>query len=103
MVVRNLLVKLLDLGAHLDAQLGVEIRQRLVEQEHLRFAHDGAAHRDALPLAAGELVRLAIKQVGDVEDAGGVRRPGLISAFGNFCSRSPNDMFSYTVMCGYSA
>jgi hypothetical protein len=49
------LVQLLDLGAHLHAQLGVEVGQRLVEQEHLRVAHDGAAHGHALALAAGEL------------------------------------------------
>jgi hypothetical protein len=48
-------VQRLDLGAHLHAQLGVEIRQRLVEQEHLRIAHDGAAHGDALALAARKL------------------------------------------------
>ena len=46
-----------DLAAHLHAQLGVEVRERLVEQEHLRVAHDGAAHGDALPLAAGKLAR----------------------------------------------
>ena len=62
----------LDLGAHLHAQLGVEIGQRLVEQEHLGIAHDGAAHGDALALAAGELLRAAREQFGDVEDAGGI-------------------------------
>ena len=56
------LVQFLDLGAHLHAQLGVEIRQRLVEQEHLRVAHDGAAHGDALALAAGKLARKALEQ-----------------------------------------
>ena len=66
----HLLVHLLDLGAHLHAQLGVEVRQRLVEQEHLGIAHDGAAHGDALALAAGELLGLAVEQLGDVEDAG---------------------------------
>jgi hypothetical protein len=35
------LVQLLDLGAHAHAQLRVEVRERLVEQEHLRVAHDG--------------------------------------------------------------
>jgi hypothetical protein len=40
---RNLGVQALDLDAHLGAQLGVEVRQRLVEQEHLRIAHDAAA------------------------------------------------------------
>ena len=41
-----------DLGPHLDAQLRVEVRQRLVHQERLRLAHDRPAHRDALALAA---------------------------------------------------
>ena len=55
-------VQLLDLEAHLHAQLGVEVGQRLVEQEHRRLAHDGAAHRHALALAAGKLARLALEQ-----------------------------------------
>ena len=67
------LVQLLDLGAHLHAQLGVEVRQRLVEQEHLRIAHDGAAHGDALALAAGELARIAVEQGAEAEDLGGAR------------------------------
>ena len=66
----HLLVHALDLGAHLHAQLGVEVRERLVEQEHLRIAHDRAAHRDALALPAGQLARLALEQFLDVEDAG---------------------------------
>ena len=66
----HLLVHLLDLGAHLHPELGVEVRQRLVEQEHLGIAHDGAAHGDALALAAGELLGLAVEQLRDVEDAG---------------------------------
>ena len=64
------LVQLLDLGAHGDAELCVEVRQRLVEQEHLRVAHDGAAHGDALALAAGELARIA-REIGlQAEDVG---------------------------------
>jgi len=58
-VVAHLLVHLLDLGAHLHAQLGVEVGERLVEQEHLGIAHDGTAHSDALALAARELLGLA--------------------------------------------
>ena len=42
----------LDLGAHGHPQLGVEVGQRLVEQEHLRLAHDGTTHRHALALPA---------------------------------------------------
>src|SRR5438105_3009870 len=50
-----------DVGAHLHAQLRVEVRERLVHQEHLREADDGTPHRDPLPLAAGELSRLAVE------------------------------------------
>ena len=46
-----------DLGAHLHAQLGVEVGQRLVHQERRRLAHDGPAHGDALALAARQLRR----------------------------------------------
>ena len=45
------------IGAHRHAQLRVEVRERLVHQEGRRLADDRAAHRDALPLAAGELRR----------------------------------------------
>jgi hypothetical protein len=55
------LLQQLDFAAHIDAQLGVEVRQRFVEQERGRFAHDRAAHGDALPLAAGKLPGLAVE------------------------------------------
>ena len=47
----------LDLDAQFGAQLGVEVRQRLVEQEDAGVAHQRAADRDALALAARELGR----------------------------------------------
>ena len=64
-----------DLGAGLHAQLGVEVRQRLVHEEHLRLTHDRAAHGDALTLTTGERLRLAaevgleVEQLGGLEDA----------------------------------
>ena len=61
-------MELLNLEAHLHAKLGVEIRQRLVEQEHGRFAHDRSAHSDALALAAGKLARLALEQRAELEN-----------------------------------
>ena len=95
------LVQLLDLGAHLHAQLGVEVGQRLVEQEHLRVAHDGAAHGDALALAAGELARIAVEQRVEAEDLGGALDPLRRSRlFGAPRSLSEKPMFSATVMCG---
>ena len=52
-----------DVGAHLDAQLRVEVRERLVHQEHARHADDRAPHRDALALAAGQLAGLPLEVV----------------------------------------
>ena len=65
-------LELVDLGAHLHAQLRVEVRERLVHQEGLRLSHDRAAHRDTLPLAARERARLALEELLDLEDP---RRP----------------------------
>ena len=45
-----------DLVAQLHAHLGVERGQRLVEQQHRRLDRERAGQRDALLLAAGELV-----------------------------------------------
>src|SRR5437660_5347874 len=55
-------VLLLELDAGLHAKLGVQVRQRLIEKEGLRFADDGAPERHALSLAAGKLARLAPQQ-----------------------------------------
>ena len=67
-------VELRERGAHPDAQLRVEVRERLVHQERLRLAHDRAAHRDALALAAGELRRLAVEQLARARAARPPRR-----------------------------
>ena len=45
----------LELDPHLLAQLGVEVGQRLVEQQDLRLAHQAARKGEPLLLAAGEL------------------------------------------------
>ncbi|MNZ63644.1 hypothetical protein D3C78_817950 [compost metagenome] len=50
-----------DFGARLHAQRRIEVGKRLVEQEDIRLAHDGAADGDALALAAGKLFRLAVE------------------------------------------
>ena len=50
-----------DLVAGLHPQLGVEIGQWLVHQEHLRAAHDRAAHRHPLALSAGQILGLAVQ------------------------------------------
>ena len=61
-----------DVGPRLNAQLGVEVRQRLVHQEHAGATHDGATHGDALALSTGQGLRLALEVLGEVEQAGGL-------------------------------
>ncbi len=46
-------------GAHLVTQLGVERRQRFIEQQNARLLDQGARQSDALALAARQLVGLA--------------------------------------------
>jgi hypothetical protein len=64
-----------DLGAHLHAKFGVEVRQRLVHQEDLRMPHDRATHRDSLALAARQGPRLAVEELVEAEDLCGVVDP----------------------------
>src|SRR5581483_10339188 len=56
----ELVLKLLELEAGFLAQLAVERRQRLVEEERARTLGERPRQRYALPLAAGKLVRAAI-------------------------------------------
>ena len=51
-----------EFGAHVAAQLGVEIGQGFVHQERRRAADHRAGERHALTLAAGELPGIAIEQ-----------------------------------------
>ena len=90
-----------DLEPHLHAQRRVEVGERLVEQERLGLAHDRAADRDALALAAGELARLAIQIVGQVE-----RRRRLRDLLFDHVAAAASAIFSAkamlsrTLMCG---
>ena len=53
-----------DILPHLDAQLGVKIRQRLVHEQHIRFDRHRAGEADALLLPAGHCVRKTIGKRG---------------------------------------
>ena len=55
------LLELLDLQARRGAQFGVEVRERFVEQQRGRLAHERARERDTLAFAAGELTRPPIE------------------------------------------
>ena len=71
------LLQLADLAAHLDPELGVEIRERFVEQQHLGLDHQGSGDRDALELAAGELVRPARVVAFELDEAQGAQDAGI--------------------------
>ena len=66
------LLELLDLVAGRGAQFGVEVGQRLVEQQYGRVAHQRPRQGDALAFAARELARPPVKQMVDAEQ---LRRP----------------------------
>ncbi|MNL59686.1 hypothetical protein D3C87_1834330 [compost metagenome] len=61
-----------DLHAHIDPEGGIEIGQRLVEEENFRLPDNGPANGNALALATGELARLAVQQMFHLQDAGGL-------------------------------
>ena len=63
----HLLLQPLDLAAGLRAQLGVEVRERLVHEEDLGLTDERAPEGDALALPARELARLAREELADVE------------------------------------
>ncbi len=52
-----------DLDAHFQAQLGIQVGQRFVEQQHVGSDHDRAGQRDPLLLAARQLARQAVGQM----------------------------------------
>ncbi|HSJ98100.1 MAG TPA: hypothetical protein VLC53_13550, partial [Myxococcota bacterium] len=72
------------LAVHLEQQLDhvlaggrVEVAGGLVGEQQPRLAHEGARHRDALLLAAGELARIvaeALAQADALEHRAGARR-----------------------------
>ena len=96
-------MQFLDLGAHLHARPHIQVRQRLVEQEHLRVAHDGATHRHALPLPAGQMAWIPVEIQRQPQDLGRARHVLRDCRLWPFASDSENAMLSRTVMCGYSA
>jgi hypothetical protein len=63
-----LALQALHLDLHVEAQVLVEGAERLVEQQHLRVRGQAAGQRDALLLAAGELARLALRELAHVHE-----------------------------------
>ncbi len=76
--------------AQLLAHARVERAERLVEQQHLRLGRERARERHALPLAAGELRRIALAEPVELHELEQlVRRARAISAFGRSTDREP--------------
>ena len=63
-------VEALELIAHLQAQLGVQIGQGLIHEQHRRLRGQGAGDGHPLLLAAGELCGVAVHKHADLHDAG---------------------------------
>ena len=58
----DLVVKPSQPAAQFGPHLGVQGAERLIEEEHLRLHGQGPGQGDPLPLAAGELGRVAVRQ-----------------------------------------
>ena len=71
----ELAVQPLELGAHVVPQLGVEIGERLVEQQELRPADQRAAERDPLLLAARKRRRLLLEPMRELAASRPSRAP----------------------------
>ena len=98
------LLDVLELDLHLLAELEVERAQRLVQQQHAGAVDERARERDALPLAARELARLALRELAQPHER--ERLAGALLAAppcATRLTRSPYSTFSCTLMCGNSA
>ena len=86
----------LQLAAHGRARVRVERRERLVEEQDLRVARQGARDGHALALAARQPARALVGQVGDAARARAARARARRS-------RRRRRRWRRTVMCGKSA
>src|SRR5438270_6017088 len=76
-------VQTADLEPHLLAQIGVEVRERLIEQQRLRLDDEGASKPDALLLTAGELAWVSLGELHQMSDLQDSRDPPLDFGLGD--------------------
>ncbi len=88
-----------DLVSQLGTQLRVDVRPRLVEQHDARSGRERPRERDALLLAAGELVGVPPAQPAEVDE----RKESRNAAETRSRRGRPKPTFSATVRCGKSA
>ena len=77
------LVDLDDLRTCLHTQFRIQVRERFVQQEHLRFTHDGTPKCDTLALTSREFFRLALEILPQPEDVRRLLDTLLYLLFGN--------------------
>jgi hypothetical protein len=68
----KLLVKPLEFGPHIDAQFGVEVRERLVHQEHVWVTDDSASDGHPLSLPTGHLAGHPVEHCFESDDPRGL-------------------------------
>src|SRR3954468_3757775 len=73
----ELLLDVDQLELRVLAQLAVESREWLIQQQQLRPLHQGARQRHAMPLTAVELVRLAREERAHFHDLEDLAHPAL--------------------------
>ena len=83
----DLLVQAAQPVAQLGAHAGVERSERLVEQEDARLRRERAGERHALPLAAGELGRIAVGEARELDEL-----EQLVDALANLLLRPLADL-----------
>ena len=95
----QLTVQPADLHAHLDAHFGIQVREGFVKEEHRRLAHDGAAHRHALPLPTGQRLGAPFQEFVNTEDAGRFLYAGLNFLLGKLAQfQSKRHVFAHCHM-----
>ena len=93
----------LQLDLELAPQLGVEGAEWLVEEQHRRGEHERTRERDALLLAARELVRPALSEAAEPDELERLGDAAAPSSFETSLKRSPKPTFCSTERCGNSA
>ena len=73
-----------DLRTHLVAQLGVQVGQGLIHQQHLGLPDNGSPDGHTLPLAAGQRLGLPVQILGDAQDLRRLVHPLLDLLLGHF-------------------
>ena len=92
-----------QLDPHLEAQLRVDVAQRVVEQEHLRRCDERAGERGALLLAVRQRSRIVGEDMRDLEQSRDVLDPARMSTSLRLAAVNGLAMLSKAVMWGKSA